>query len=209
MGSWRHQRLWLISLQKAWKQIQSQNIEIEKKSVKLEKYGSKIWTWNLRVVGGAGACGGQWSGPSFGLSSSDDSSSSGQFCSVGSVTASWWETEESRSGSGNFGPFLGPFFELWFRDLFGGGSVLKTIEHVSGGRWEGISGRTTCEKPFLVAVNPRELVGPWWNTAGLFEWNLKKNSSLFSKYGFWDGVTLFWWNEELLFHRGELFNCKV
>ena len=30
--------------------------------------------------------------------------------------------------------FLGPFFKLWFRDLFGGGSVLKTIEHVSGGR---------------------------------------------------------------------------
>ena len=57
-------------------------------------------------------------------------SSSGQFCSVGSVTAERWERGDAREQIvGTF--FLGPF---WLEDLFGGGS-----EHVSGGMWKSIS----------------------------------------------------------------------
>ena len=76
--------------------------------------------------------------------------SSGQFCSVGSVTPAWSERDtqsERRKAQANFAPFFGAFGSI---DLFGGGSVLWIVEHVSGGGdvRRLFFTRATCEKIF-------------------------------------------------------------
>ena len=102
---------------------------------------AKILLWNLRVVGGAGACGGDLS---FGLRAERQQQRSVLLSGVSDGEP----VRDTESSSG--AKILGPFSGFGFGTFPGGGCVLKTIEHVSRGVRERTSGQTSCEKPFPV-----------------------------------------------------------
>ena len=127
----------------------------------------------IGVVGGAGACGGcEW--PEFRAQPVVEQQRSVllSWVSEAGLVRERHSVREWRTASASkfCALFLGAFGSI---DLFGGGSVLWIVEHVSGGMWEGFSLREQpVKKSFLASQQlwwqPLQLVRPWLNTAGLF-----------------------------------------